>query len=79
MTDQLTPTQRRQISQLGGLRSAQTSDPHARGYASVRAKRQRCYDATDASLPESERQRLADLAYREQLARVRLARGKGSR
>jgi hypothetical protein len=79
MTDQLTPIQRRQISQLGGLRSAQTSDPHARGYASVRAKRQRCYDATDASLPEGERQRLADLAYREQLARVRLARGKGSR
>lgn len=76
MTDHLDPQTRRAISQLGGLRSAQTSDPHRRGYASVAAQQRKLYEATDPSLPESERRRIAELAYKERMARVRMARGR---
>jgi len=76
MADQLRPAVRRAISQIGGLRSAQTNDNRAKGRAAVQAKRRRYFDQTDPALPEGERWRLADLQWREQLARARLARGR---
>lgn len=66
------PARRKLISSLGGLEAAIQSDPHERGHASVRARQQRCYEATDASLPEAERQRLAGLAFRAQMQRIKL-------
>jgi len=73
MTDHLTPQQRKAISRIGGLVSAQRCDQRAKGRAGVQARLRRLYEQTDPHLPDPERHRLAELAWKEQLARARLS------
>lgn len=79
MTDHLTPEVRAAISRLGGLTAAQRCDPHERSRKAAATRARNLYLATDASLSESERQRLVGLALKEQTARATLARAKGRR
>lgn len=72
------PATRRLVASLGGLNAAIKSDPRERGRASVRARRQKLYDATDAALPESERLRLTELAFRVEMQRKRLGKKGGA-
>lgn len=70
------PKVREEIARIGGLVTSQRTNMHDLGRRGVDAKRAKLFAQTDPSLPESERHRLAGLAFREQLARARLARSK---
>ena len=71
-----TPQQRRLRARHAALIRWSREDPAAnarRGQAGLRA---RFYDQTDPSLPEAERQRRADCAYRAHMLRLSLAASK---
>jgi hypothetical protein len=72
----LTPEQRSTRARIAALTRWSQEDPTAtaeRGQAGLRAK---FYNQIDPSLPETERQRRADAAYRAHMARLSFQRSR---
>jgi hypothetical protein len=72
----LTPGQRSTRARIAALARWANEDPTANAERGQAGLRQKFYDQTDPSLPEAERQRRADCAYREHMARIAFQRSR---
>jgi hypothetical protein len=66
----LTPAQRAQRARLAALTRWSRECGTAQGHVVQAGLRAKFYNATDASLPEAERQRRAEVAYRAHMTRL---------
>lgn len=66
----LTPEQRTQRARLAALTRWSRESGKAQGDLVQAGLRRKFYNATDPSLPEAERQRRADCAYKAHMARL---------
>jgi hypothetical protein len=69
-----TAAQRRSAARIAALTRWANEDPKANAERGQAGLQRRFYDQTDPTLPEAERQRRADCAYRAHMARIRYAR-----
>jgi hypothetical protein len=66
----LTPTQRSQRARLAALTRWSREDGKAQGELVQAGLRRKFYNETDPALPEAERQRRAECAYKAHMARL---------
>lgn len=68
------PAVRRSVAIEAALLRWSKEDPRANAERGQAGLRRKFYDATDSTLPETERQRRADCAYRAHMVRIRRGR-----
>ena len=68
------PADRHSIATIAALTRWSREDPKVNAERAQAGLQRKFYDATDASLPEAERQRRAHAAYRAHMVRIRRVR-----